>query len=190
MANFIYQQGLATDILVAGSTGKIAIGVFNGKVNIYNAPAPPGPGQPKSYGFLQSLEAGQVVLGTYANDTYFRLAMTEAGSCEWVVGTAPVLTSAPISAAQGLVLGYTDSSGTPGAATTITPRGRAAIAASASSAVITNALVLATSTVLINLKTVDATATRLTVAASAGSFTVTANAGATGTTVFDYVIIN
>jgi len=184
---FIYQQGLA--IVLVPASSKIAIGTFNGVCSISTWTVA-NSNLPRVYTFVQNLSDGQYLSAAPTSDTYYRLEMLGAGSCEYVVGTAPVLTNAPVNAANGLVLGYTDSSGVPGAATTTTPRGRAAIAASASSAVITNALCVATSTVLLNLKTVDATATRLTVVAAAGSFTVTANAGATGTTVFDYVIIN
>lgn len=86
---------------------------------------------------------------------------------------------------------YTDNSGTPGNTTINTPRGRAAIAAAASAATVTNSSVLATSTVLISLKGTDATAITARVSAqSAGSFTVTAIASATGTTVFDFLVVN
>lgn len=84
----------------------------------------------------------------------------------------------------------TDSSGTPGNATINTPRGRAAFAAAGSSVVITNSLVTATSTVLVQLGGADATLTTVRVTAAAGSFTVTGNAAATGTTPFDFLVIN
>jgi hypothetical protein len=86
---------------------------------------------------------------------------------------------------------YTDNSGTPGNTTINTPSGRAAIAAAASACVVTNSSVLATSKVFISLKGTDATAITARVSAqSAGSFTVTAIAAATGTTVFDFMVVN
>lgn len=94
-------------------------------------------------------------------------------------------------AGGSVVQPYTDNSGTPGNTTINTPRGRAAIAAAASAAVVTNASVLATSGVFISLKGTDATAVSARVSAqSAGSFTVTAVAAATATTVFDFLVVN
>lgn len=85
---------------------------------------------------------------------------------------------------------YTDSSGTPGNVTNNNPRGRAAFAAAGSSVVVTNSLVAATSTVLVQLGGTDATLTTVRVTAAAGSFTVTGNAAATATTPFDFVVVN
>lgn len=85
---------------------------------------------------------------------------------------------------------FTDNSGTPGNTTINTPRGRAAIAAVGTTCVVTNSSVLATSTVLITIKGTDATAISGRVSAqSAGSFTVLVPA-ATGTTVFDFLVVN
>lgn len=83
-----------------------------------------------------------------------------------------------------------DSSGTPGNATLNTPRGRAAFAAVANTCVITNSLVTATSTVLVQLGSVDATLISVRATAAAGSFTITGNAAATGTTLFDFLVLN
>lgn len=83
----------------------------------------------------------------------------------------------------------TDGSGTPGNVTQNVSRGRAAFAAAASTVVVTNSQVAANSTVLVSLGGSDATLTSVRVTPAAGSFTVTGNAAATGTTVFDYVVI-
>lgn len=91
---------------------------------------------------------------------------------------------------MGLSDASTNSSGTPGNASSATPRGRAAFAAAGSTVVITNALVLAASSIFVQLGGADATLTSVRVTAAAGSFTVTGNAGATGTTPFDYLIRN
>lgn len=86
---------------------------------------------------------------------------------------------------------YTDNSGTPGNTTINTPRGRAAIAASATACVVTNSAVLATSGVFITLKSADTTLTTARVTAqSAGSFTVTGNAAATASSPFDFLVVN
>lgn len=93
-------------------------------------------------------------------------------------------------AAEGIHLGesqpvftvfyqYTDSSGTPGAATINRPLGRSAIAMGASSVVVTNSLANATSQVDITPEDLDATLTAWKVTYASGSFTVTGNAVST-----------
>lgn len=84
----------------------------------------------------------------------------------------------------------TDISGTPGNGVANTARGRAAFAAAASTVVVTNSLVTPTSTVIVQMGGSDTTATTCRVTAAAGSFTVTANAAATGTTPFDFFVVN
>lgn len=84
----------------------------------------------------------------------------------------------------------TDTSGTPGPATVSTSRGRAAFAAASASVVITNSLVVSTSTVMVALGGADATLLSVRVTPGAGSFTVTGNAAATGITPFDFRIVN
>jgi hypothetical protein len=85
---------------------------------------------------------------------------------------------------------YADSSGTPGNVVNNNPRGRAAIAAAATACVVTNSLVTAASTILVQLGGADLTATSVRVTAGAGSFTVTANGAATGNTPFDFLVVN
>ena len=78
--------------------------------------------------------------------------------------------------------GIPDSTGSPGAATQNTRRGRVAIAAGSPSVVVTNNLVTATSIVHATLQTVDGTLTQiLSAVPGAGSFTIAGNANATGT---------
>ena len=91
-----------------------------------------------------------------------------------------------------LVQGYTDNSGTPGNTTINTPSGRAAIAGSASTCVVTNSSVVATSKVYVTLETVaDATLLYIRgLVTAAGSFTVTGNAAATGTCKFSFIVVN
>jgi hypothetical protein len=84
-----------------------------------------------------------------------------------------------------------NSTGAPGNATINRPSGRSTIAAAASTCVITNSLVSATSIVFATLQTADATATSIkTVIPTAGSFTITVNAGATGNTNFGWFVFN
>lgn len=73
-----------------------------------------------------------------------------------------------------------DSTASPGAATQHTQSGRVAIAAAASSVVVTNTLVTATSRIFAVLQTSDATLTQiLRVVPAAGSFTIVGNVAAT-----------
>jgi len=83
----------------------------------------------------------------------------------------------------------TDSSGTPGAATINKPVGKSAIAAGASSVVITNSLVVAGSVVLITAHARDATCLDLIAVPTAGSFTVSGSAAATATLPFSWQVI-
>lgn len=83
----------------------------------------------------------------------------------------------------GVIGGIPDDTGTPGAATQNTRRGRVAIAAAASSVVVTNSRVTAASVIHATLQTIDGTLTQiLSVVPGSGSFTITGNAAATGTT--------
>lgn len=88
----------------------------------------------------------------------------------------------------GVFLQYTASPGAGNQAIN-TVTGRGSIGAGTSTAVITNNKVTATSVVLVQLETLDATAIRLIVTCGAGSFTVTSNANATGQTNFSFVVI-
>lgn len=85
---------------------------------------------------------------------------------------------------------FTDSSGTPGNVTNNSPRGRVAVAAAASTVVVTSSLVTAASTILVSLGGADATLTSVRVTPAAGSFTVTGNAAATGNTALDFLVVN
>ncbi len=69
-------------------------------------------------------------------------------------------------------LSFTDSSGTPGAATAHTQSGKCSVAAGATSVVITNALVHANAHVVVTAASNDATAVVKSVVPGAGSFTV------------------
>lgn len=85
----------------------------------------------------------------------------------------------------------TDSSGTPGAATINKPSGQVSIAAGASSVVVTNSLVSATSIVQPVLQFADATLTFIkTCVPGAGSFTITGNANATANTKVGFTVFN
>ena len=86
---------------------------------------------------------------------------------------------------------FTDSSGTPGNVTNSSPRGRVAIAAGASSVVVTSTLVTAASTVFAIVSSVDGTLLTINqVVPAAGSFTIYGNAAATATTKVDFVVVN
>lgn len=98
--------------------------------------------------------------------------------------------STTITRVNSLTVVSTDASGTPGNATINNLSGRAAFAAAGTTVVITNSLVTAASKVFVSLGGSDATLTSVRVTAAAGSFTVTANAAATGTTPFDFLVVN
>jgi hypothetical protein len=87
---------------------------------------------------------------------------------------------------------YTDSTATPGNVTNNSPRGRVALAAGASTIVVTSSLVTATSAVFTNLRSVDGAATNInTVTTGAGSFTITFNGASTGTAAqVDFLVVN
>jgi len=89
-------------------------------------------------------------------------------------------------------LNFTNSSGTPGSVTNNSPRGRCALAATATNVVVTNSLVTATSSVHVQLLAGDGAATQiLTCLPAAGSFTVMFNGASVGTAaVFDFVVFN
>lgn len=86
--------------------------------------------------------------------------------------------------------GYVDNSGTPGNTTINAQHGRAAIAAAATTCVVTNNKCTATSAVLIQRLSTDTTAIQLAVTPGNGTFTVTASAAATAAVAFDFVVIN
>lgn len=91
---------------------------------------------------------------------------------------------------------YTDASATPGAVTINKPTGRAAIAALASSVVVTNSTCTLTSIVMVQLETSGIGVGEIGVVPGAGSFTVTAlNASGvatavTGAATFSFIVCN
>lgn len=96
-----------------------------------------------------------------------------------------------VNPATGSATAYVDKSGTPGAATINSARGRAAIAASASSVVITNNRVTTQSIVLVHLDATSADGTLTSiqrVSVANGSFTVYGNAAATAATPFRFSV--
>lgn len=94
--------------------------------------------------------------------------------------------------AQGLA-STTASDVTAGAVTQNTVQGRAAVAATAASVVVTNSLVDASSKIVANISQAAADTTALTVTRivpAAGSFTIYVTAAATAITYVDWVIVN
>ena len=127
-----------------------------------------------------------------------RLAVSGAGTLTNGNDGTKVTLDATVPAGAGLAISYSaasfaefghcnggipNASGSPGAATQNTRRGIVAIAAAASSVVVTNSKVTATSVIHATLQFVDATLTQiLTVVPGSGSFTITGNAAATANT--------
>lgn len=97
---------------------------------------------------------------------------------------------AAFTAAGRLDQSGTDSSGTPGVATINKPTGKSAIAAGASSVVITNSLVTAASSVIITPHARDTTCKELIAVPAAGSFTVSGTANATAALSFSWRVSN
>lgn len=83
-----------------------------------------------------------------------------------------------------------DSSASPGAATINQPSGKAAVAAGASSVVITNSTVTTSSHIFITPLDIDTTLKEWKVAAANGSFTFTGNANATAAFKFQFLVVN
>jgi len=90
-----------------------------------------------------------------------------------------------------LELVYGDSTGTPGNVTNNNPRGRVALAAGASTIVVTNSLVAATSMVVCQLRSTDGAATAIsTVTTGSNTFTITFNGASTGTAAqVDFMVV-
>jgi hypothetical protein len=87
-----------------------------------------------------------------------------------------------------MFLGYSNS-GAVGNQTISKSSGRSGIAAAGTSVTITNTKVTATSIVLVQLETADATMKSLTVAVGSGNFIVTGNAAATAQVAFSFVVL-
>lgn len=107
-------------------------------------------------------------------------------------GTSVGATTRSTGAFTTLAITRTDSSATPGNVTNNSALGRAAFAAAASTVVVTNSAVTATSEVFVQLLgAADATLTSVVgVTVGAGSFTVTGNAAATAAKSFSFLVIN
>ena len=139
--------------------------------------------------------AGQVeyvVSGTFTDQRYNPAAVAVTGgsvNATTVGATTPSTGSFTSLRSTSLQSALADNSGTPGNVTQNVAHGRAAFPASASSVVVTNSQVAATSSVFVQLGGADATLTAVRVTTAAGSFTVTGNAAATGVTPFSYIVV-
>jgi hypothetical protein len=105
-------------------------------------------------------------------------------------GTTIGVTTPAIVKASDYQAPFTDISGTPGSGTINTPRGRAAIPAAGASILISNSLVTATSTVLVQIEGNDATLRSVSVTPSAGLITITAGQAPTGATNITFMVFN
>jgi hypothetical protein len=149
-----------------------------------------------THGMSASLGMG---FNTTTGDTQFFNALT-VGNPQWhIAGASGILTSnlnrAISTGGYGsfgqLVLPITDTSGTPGNATANTVTGKSAIAAGASSCVISNNLALAGCRILITPLARDATGLNPAVTARVAgtSFTVTTSANCTADLPFEWLVI-
>lgn len=113
------------------------------------------------------------------NNVIYSLPDVGDSAGAWSVGAATFLKAL---ADNSLQRTFTDSTAAPGAATANTSSGLAKFAAGASTCVITNSLVTASSVVMAALQAADGSLTTIIrVTPGSGSFTVTANAASTGT---------
>lgn len=122
------------------------------------------------------------------------LGITQAlDATDWVVSVNSAIGGGTsllaLTYAGSIVVPTTDSSGIPGAATINQVSGRSAIAAGASSAVITNSLVTAASHVFISPQSRDATGLLPLGVAGAGSLTLSTVANCTGTLIIDWFVL-
>lgn len=102
--------------------------------------------------------------------------------------TSSLYTLGANTAIGGISLDYTNTA-TVGAITMNKPSGRVILAAGASSVVVTNSLVTASSHVFVTRRTNDATALFSYLTSTGGSFTIFATAAATADTQFDFLVI-
>ena len=137
---------------------------------------------------------GSPISGSTGSFTTLAASSTVSGTgfSNYLAAPPSIGTTTPgIVKASDLQATFTNSSSTPGNVTNNSPRGKAAFAAAGTSVVVTSSLVTATSTVLTQLETGDATLTEiLRVTPAAGSFTVTGNAAATAATTFSFLVVN
>lgn len=182
--------GAGGEAIVTVPTGsKLAVGSFGGgtcvvSVGIYSA---------GKYLFEPTyfLKNQQILTAAAEAETHYHIEASYACDAEYVVGTAPTLTNAPVDEDCGLQnFDYVDKSSTPGDATVNTPRGRAAFAADGSTVTVTCHHVTATSAVFVSLHSGDTTLSTVTITPGDGSFVVTGNAAATATTKFDFFVVN
>jgi hypothetical protein len=133
---------------------------------------------------------GDAVLVTADPGGYNPAAVALIGGT--INGTSVGATTRSTGAFTTLAITRTDSSATPGNVTNNSALGRAAFAAAASTVVVTNSAVTATSEVFVQLLgAADATLTSVVgVTVGAGSFTVTGNAAATAAKSFSFLVIN
>lgn len=161
------------------------------------SPGPIGTSVPSTAAFTALTAAGAVALSP-AN---LNVVISPTGTGVVVVNPASLgtinncsvgVTTPAVVRAANLQATFTDSSGTPGAVTNNSPRGRVAFAAAASVVVITNSLVTAASMVSAQLRATDGALTLLmSCISAAGSFTITGNAITTGTAAqVDFLVIN
>lgn len=140
------------------------------------------------------LTGTQTITGakTFSGSVTLTGAVSGTGMTNYLASPPSIGTTAPgIVKASDLQATFTDSSGTPGNVTNNSPSGRAAFAAGGASVTVTSSLVSASSRVLVQKETADATLTAiLAVSPAAGSFTVTGSAAATAVTKFSFLVIN
>lgn len=126
------------------------------------------------------LQVGSLSTGVQVSTTYVRP----------IAADAMTLGHTALRFSQALLSRTFVAAGTTGAVTANTVEGSVNFAAGASTLVVTNSTVSATSLVFVQVATVDATAKTAVVVAAAGSFTITLNAAATAETRVHFKVCN
>jgi len=194
MANFILSGGSAVVDVPPNSI--LTVGVVGaGQANLYTVPYPGTLSSGNDLAGKVPYAANPVIYGA---NSYYRFPANTGesavyieavgGTVEWVIGA-----SAALSTLSSFNTPYTLTRvlSAAGNQTNNAPRGRGAIAAGQSSAVITSSqMITGQEWVGVTLFTADATCTSLRVQGVAGQFTVFAIPGpATANTTFDFVIV-
>ena len=138
------------------------------------------------------------VPGIFSTGSFTTLAATStvsgAGFSTYMAAPPSIGTTTPgIVKTSNLQMVFTDSSGTPGNVTNNSPRGKVSFAALATTIVVTNSLVSATSSVIAGMNVTDGALTGIiSCIAGAGTITITGNAAATtaGLAKCNFVVFN
>ena len=150
--------------------------------------------QSGGFGLSQPMQAAitglvDALLGLTVTNVAGTVTITAPGTVALENTTLGIISPRAVRMTQLRLNSIPDATGTPGAATQTAVAGKAAIAAGASSVVITNTLCSAASVILLTNISLDATAKTLRVTTGAGSFTVSSDVATTAAMSFGWMIV-